>query len=367
VSGVQGGGAKSPARLPPKNASDRCPVPAAAGDGGAAEHVTGGLALLGRVIDVHRRQVARLLLGDAEPQTAVEPGHLVERGGMPMYGISGTDQHAERPSTKGTERRACRTDSPGRLCRASVHAAHPRRHSRSSKRSTTRGPPSGRRDAPPRREPKPSGSSGMALHPNPPVRLHTSDRPPDRSCGGLPRKVQGCGEGKVREWPIPDPAHGLGSSLRHDDQRYRRAAGQVDRDRTDHPVGGVRGAAGQDSHRFTRVGVADGGGRCDQLIGDDALAPFKLPGCPAGVQLPGGLGAKLPLDLVKVSSISAIAVADSMTRLDRCATHTTSMRPVRPCRKRTASSSARLAGEEPSHPATRFRNPVGGVAEVTKG
>ena len=33
------------------------------------------------MIDVHRRQVPYLLPGDAESDTAVEPGHLVERDG----------------------------------------------------------------------------------------------------------------------------------------------------------------------------------------------------------------------------------------------------------------------------------------------
>ncbi len=74
-------------------------------------------------------------------------------------------------------------------------------------------------------------------------------------------------------------------------------------------------------------------------------------------QLPGGLGAKLLLDLVKVSSISAIAVADSMTRLDRWATYTKSMRPVRPYSRRAASSSARLGARRTVIPTTRFRTP----------
>jgi hypothetical protein len=59
-------------------------------------------------------------------------------------------------------------------------------------------------------------------------------------------------------------------------------AGQADSDRTDHAVGGVRRAADHDCHVLTWVGVADGSGRRDQLIGDDALAPLELPGCPAG-------------------------------------------------------------------------------------
>src|SRR5580700_1817357 len=41
------------------------------------------------------------------------------------------------------------------------------------------------------------------------------------------------------------------------------------------------------------------------------------------------------------------------------------MRPVRPCSKLTAASSARLAGGEPSYPTTRCKGPVGGVVVVT--
>src|SRR5438477_11172683 len=60
-----------------------------------------------------------------------------------------------------------------------------------------------------------------------------------------------------------------------------------------------------------------------------------------------------------------MAPGDGMARLDRWATYTTSVRPVRPCSKRTAASSARRAGGEPSYPTTRCKNPVGGVAVVT--
>jgi hypothetical protein len=76
--------------------------------------------------------------------------------------------------------------------------------------------------------------------------------------------------------------------------------GQADRDRTDHAACGVGRAANDDRHVLTWVGFADGSGRRDQLIGDDALAPLEPLGCPTGAQLPGGLGAKLLLDLVEV-------------------------------------------------------------------
>ena len=76
--------------------------------------------------------------------------------------------------------------------------------------------------------------------------------------------------------------------------------GQADGDRADDPVGGVGRAADHDRHGPLAVGIADGGGRRDQLVGDDALAPLELPGCPAGAQLLGGCGAKLLLDLVEV-------------------------------------------------------------------
>jgi hypothetical protein len=92
-------------------------------------------------------------------------------------------------------------------------------------------------------------------------------------------------------------------------------AGQADRDRTAVVAGGR--AADDDGQGLIRVGFADGCGRCDQLIDDDALTPLELPGRPAGAQLPGGLGAKLLLDLVEVLSISAMAPCDSMSRLDR--------------------------------------------------
>jgi hypothetical protein len=51
---------------------------------------------------------------------------------------------------------------------------------------------------------------------------------------------------------------------------------------------------------MSEVGFADGGGRCAQLIGDDAPAPLELPGDPAGTGLPSSLGAKLLFDLVEV-------------------------------------------------------------------
>ena len=59
-------------------------------------------------------------------------------------------------------------------------------------------------------------------------------------------------------------------------------AGQADRDRTDHAVSGVGRAADDDGQGLIRVGFADGCGRCDQLIDDDALAPLELPGGSAG-------------------------------------------------------------------------------------
>src|SRR5206468_10876711 len=88
--------------------------------------------------------------------------------------------------------------------------------------------------------------------------------------------------------------------LRHDDERYRRVAGQADRDRADHAVGGVGRTAGDDRHVLIWVGFADGGGRCTQLIGDDALASLELPGCSGDAQLRGGLDAKLLLYLIEV-------------------------------------------------------------------
>jgi len=94
-------------------------------------------------------------------------------------------------------------------------------------------------------------------------------------------------------------------------------ADQADRDRTDHAVVAGGRAADDDGRALIRVGFADGCGRCDQLIDDDALAPLELPGGPAGAQLPSGLGAKLLLDLVEVLFISAMAPCDSMSRLDR--------------------------------------------------
>jgi hypothetical protein len=48
--------------------------------------------------------------------------------------------------------------------------------------------------------------------------------------------------------------------------------------------------------------------------------------------------------------------------LDMWATHTTSMQPARPCSNLTAASSARLAGADPSYPATMCRNPPDGAA-----
>src|SRR6266446_7194268 len=62
------------------------------------------------------------------------------------------------------------------------------------------------------------------------------------------------------------------------------------------------------------------------------------------------------------ASISTMASADSLTVLDRRATHTTSMQPVRPCSSLTAASSARLAGAEPSYPTTMRGNPADGAA-----
>jgi hypothetical protein len=56
--------------------------------------------------------------------------------------------------------------------------------------------------------------------------------------------------------------------------------------RTDHAVGGVGRAADEDDHGLTRTGLADGGGHCDQLIGDDALAPLEPPGCPLARSCP---------------------------------------------------------------------------------
>jgi hypothetical protein len=91
------------------------------------------------------------------------------------------------------------------------------------------------------------------------------------------QKLEMTGDG-----PLPIRRLWLRLPLRHDDERYRRVAGQADSDRTDHAVGGVRRAADHDGHVLTWVGVADGRGRRGQLIGDDALATLELPGCPAG-------------------------------------------------------------------------------------
>jgi hypothetical protein len=70
----------------------------------------------------------------------------------------------------------------------------------------------------------------------------------------------------------------LTAPLRHDDQRHWRVPGQVDRDRTDDPVGSVGRAADYDHHALLGMGIADFLGRRDQLIGDDALPPPELPG-----------------------------------------------------------------------------------------
>jgi hypothetical protein len=115
----------------------------------------------------------------------------------------------------------------------------------------------------------------------------------------------------------PDPRLRARLPLRHDDERHRRVASRADRHRTDHAVGGVGRAADDDRYGLTWAGFADGCGRRDQLIGDDALAPLELPVRPTGAQLPGGLGAKLPLDLVEVLSISAMPPGDSAARLDK--------------------------------------------------
>ena len=163
-------------------------------------------------------------------------------------------------------------------------------------------------------------------------------------------------QGGVKAW-----AWGSGD----DDQWHRGVTGQADRGRADDPVGGVGGAADHDRHGVAGAGVAEGGGRREQFFGDDALAPLESPGRRGAVQLPGGGGAQLLLDPSKSDSSSAMAPGDSMARLDRCATYTTSMRPVRPCSKRTAASSARLAGGEPSYPTIRCTDPAGGVAVVT--
>jgi hypothetical protein len=62
-------------------------------------------------------------------------------------------------------------------------------------------------------------------------------------------------------------------------------AGQADRDRTNHAVGGVRRTAHHDGHVLIRVGFGNDGGCGDQLIGDDALAPFELPFGTTNVQI----------------------------------------------------------------------------------
>src|SRR5438034_6410969 len=76
--------------------------------------------------------------------------------------------------------------------------------------------------------------------------------------------------------------------------------GQADSDRTHYPVGGVGRTADHDRHGLPGVGIADGCCRRDQLVGDDALAPPEIRGCPTVAQLLSGCGAKLLLDLVEV-------------------------------------------------------------------
>jgi ABC-type multidrug transport system ATPase subunit len=61
----------------------------------------------------------------------------------------------------------------------------------------------------------------------------------------------------------------------------------------------------------------------------------------------------------KLASISATALADSMSMAGTCATYTTSMLPLRPCRRRIAASSARTDGGDPSYPTTRKMSPFG--------
>ena len=67
-------------------------------------------------------------------------------------------------------------------------------------------------------------------------------------------------------------------------------AGQADGDRPDGTVGGVGRASDDDRHRLVVMGVADGSGRRDQLVGDDALAPAA----DAAVSLLAGSGGRQP-------------------------------------------------------------------------
>jgi hypothetical protein len=92
--------------------------------------------------------------------------------------------------------------------------------------------------------------------------------------------------------------------------------GQADRDRADHPVGGVGRAADHDRHGPPGVGIAEGGGQRDQLVRDDALAPRELPGRPAAAQLLSGSGAQLLLDLAEVGLDFGYRAGDSMAWLD---------------------------------------------------
>jgi RNA polymerase sigma-70 factor, ECF subfamily len=92
----------------------------------------------------------------------------------------------------------------------------------------------------------------------------------------------------------------LPRSLWDDNDRDRAMAGQADRDRTHHTMAGMGRTADDDHRGVIRVGLVDGFGCLDQLLGDDALEPLERPRHPVAIQLRRGRGAKLLLDVVEV-------------------------------------------------------------------
>jgi len=76
-------------------------------------------------------------------------------------------------------------------------------------------------------------------------------------------------------------------------------ASPADGDRTDHAVSGMRRAPDHDHHALAGAGIADAGRHGEQLIRYEPLAPLELPDHHAAAQLPGRLGAKFRLQLIK--------------------------------------------------------------------
>ena len=190
----------------------------------------------------------------------------------------------------------------------------------SSRRSSTRGPPSGWCGAPPPPGPGPAGPSDM---PHGLTRLSilipavACRREVPKDCREVQRRRAVARLGRARDGPLRVPRLWARLPLRHDDEQHRRVAGQADRDRTDHAVIAGGQAADDDGQGLIRVGFTDGCGRCDQLIDDDALAPLELPGGPAGAQLPAAWVRSSCSISSRFFSISAMAPCDSMSRLDR--------------------------------------------------